>query len=237
MREANGYPAAVDNDLKDRLKSALAKTDKSARAISLEATGKPDVVRDILRGKARNPSMETIAAIARVLQIPVSQLAQMGGGESPANGAAHNDLRLARVIGVVQAGAFVEVDGSSDLGDVRHIATVADQRFPHLDQVAFEVSGDSIDRFCQPGGYAIGVSFADSGLSLRPGMFVVVDRVRGDLVERTIKQVKGSHGRWVLHPASSNPRHKPIRFPSAEPHEEVVIVAVIRRFISPELPI
>jgi hypothetical protein len=227
----------VDNELKDRLKSALAASAKSARAISLEATGKPDVVRDILRGKARNPSMDTITAIARVLEIPVSQLAQIGGSEPPTNGAAHNDLRLARVIGVAQAGAFVEVYDNSDSGDDTYIPTVADPRFPHLEPVAFEVAGDSIDEMCKAGGYAVGVNFADSGLQLRADMWVVADRVRGDLVERTIKQVKGSPGRWTLHPASSNPRHKPIRFPSAEAHEEIVIIAVIRRFISPELPL
>lgn len=225
------------NTLKDRLKEALAGSDKSPRALSLEATGKPDVVRDILRGKARNPSMETIAALARALNVPVSQLTQIGGRESPGNGAAHNDLRLARVIGVAQAGTFVEVGTHEDSDDARYIAAVADQRFPHLESIAFEVAGDSIDRECEAGGYAVGISFADSGLALRQGMWVVADRVRGDLVERTIKKVAGTPGKWELHPASTNPKHRPIRFPSAEAHEEVVIIAVIRRFISPELPL
>lgn len=203
----------------------------------MEATGKPDLVRDILRGKALNPSMETIAALARVLNVPVSQLTQSGGGVSAGNGASHNDLRLARVIGVAQAGAFVEVRDDADQDDVSFIPTVADLRFPHLEQVAFEISGDSIDMKCGSGGYAVGVNFPDTGLTLRAGIWVVADRVRGDLVERTIKLVKGRPGRWELHPASTNPKHKPIRFPSAENHEEVVIVALIRRFISPELPL
>lgn len=203
----------------------------------MEATGNPDAIRDIFRDKARSPSMTTIAAIARALKIPVSQLTQIGDGETPGNGAAHNDLRLARVLGVAQAGTFVEVGTQVDPDDVRHVPTVADQRFPGLEQVAFEIAGDSIDRKCGAGGYAVGVGFAASGLPLRAGMWVVADRVRGDLVERTIKRVEGAPGRWELHPASTNPKHKPIRFPSAEPHEEVVIIAVIRRFISPELPL
>lgn len=238
VRETKVYPEGVDKVLTDRLKSLIKRSGKSAREVSIAATGKPDVVRDIIRGKVQSPRGKTLSELARVLGSNVGYLT--GEARTPKrDGAMQDGIVYARVLSIAQAGAFVEVSdlGEPDPADERRIATVADHRFPNLDPVAFEVAGDSINLRCEAGGFAVGFSFAETGLELRAGMWIVADRVRGSLVERTIKQVHGTKGHWELHPASTNPKHKPIRFPSAERHEEIVVIAVIRRFISPELPI
>lgn len=119
--------------------------------------------------------------------------------------------------------------------DAESISSVPDRDFPHLELIAFKVLGDSIDKLCPIGGYAVAVDFAETGLEIKDKMVVVADRVRAGLLERTVKVVRKINGRFELHPASTNPAHKPITFPSAEPGEEVRVVALVRRFVGPTL--
>ncbi len=226
----------MESLLKTRLKLAIKLSGKSARAISIEATGKPDALRDILRGKVISPRSDTLRKLAKYLGTDVAYLTGTSDAGSPQARESAGDLILARVVGSVQAGAFMELSDQLLLEvDPKYIPTVRDPDFPELEQIAFEVVGDSIDRACVAGGYAIGIPFNLTGLVMKDGMWVVADRVRGSLVERTIKQVRVVDGQFELHPKSSNPKHKPINFPSAEAHEEVTIFAVIRRFLSPLL--
>jgi len=223
--------------LKNRLKLLVDASGKSERELSIAATGKPDTLRDIFRNRVKNPRSDTITNLAKVLGTTASYLT----GETKIN---HSDkaekdsaIIAARVVGSVQAGAFIEVDTTAFEVEPRYIGTVRDESFPDIEPVAFEVIGDSIDKICQSGGYAICVPFGETGLLVKAGQWVVAERRRGDLVERTIKVVRRAiSGGFQLHPFSTNPIHKPITFPSAEPSEEVVIVAVVRRFQTPALP-
>lgn len=227
------------NLLKSRLKKLVDESGKSPRAISMKATGKPDVVRDILGDRIADPGSLTLRRLAQTLGVDVAYLV----GESDLRRKVGNNTTVGglvpvRVVGYVQAGAFMELADHIPDGEGENVvAAVKDQEFPDLEPVAFEVVGDSINQVCQPGGYAICLNFAETGLQIRDGMWVVAERCRGNMIERTVKQVRRSTGGVELHPASTNPAHKPIRFPSAEPHEEVRVVAIVRRFLSPTLPL
>lgn len=229
----------MGNVLKSRLKALLAERNTSARAVSMKATGKPDTIRDIMRDRTDNPRTDTLEAIAAVLGTDISYLT----GNAAARGSRATDttkggLVPARVVGLIQAGAFMEAVGHDVLeDDPQYVATVKDRDFPRLVPIAFQVVGDSIDKKVEAGGYVVCIPFADTGLQLKDGMWVVAERVRGDTVERTVKQVRLIGKRFELHPASNNPAHRPIRFPSAEAHEEVRVVALVRRFIGPLLPV
>lgn len=219
-----------------RLKTALEDKGRSARDVSLKATGQPDTLRDILRGKNTNPSASTLSAIERELGVNLEW--PDGGAEQPrVDGRGRVSVIYAQVIHAVQAGPFLPIDMEfADEDDPKVVPTVPDPAFPRLPLFAYLVRGDSIDRVCPAGGYAICVNFADTGLSVTPGMWVVAERQRGDLVERTVKQVRsGRNGKFELHPHSTNPAHKPIRFPSVERGEEVRVHALVRRFESATL--
>lgn len=231
-------PRVVGNVLKSRLRGLVAKSGKTARALSIEATGKPDTIRDILRDKTQNPRSDTLQKIAAKLGTDMAYLTgapavRKPTGKSPAT----DGLVAARVVGSVQAGAFMEVRAATAYhDDTEYVASVRDRDFPNLIPVAFRVVGDSINKRCENGGYAICLPFAETGLQLKDGMWVVAERQIGDLVERTVKEVRQFGRRFELHPASTNPQHKPIKFPSADPSEEVRVVALVRRFIGPDLP-
>ncbi len=219
----------------ERLNSLLKASGMSARSVSMKATGKPDTIRDILRDQTKSPRAITVGRLAAVLGV---DSAYLNGETDVPNPQANNRdiLQPARVVGVVQAGAFMELEADNRFEiEPQWIPTIKDAEFPNVEQVAFEIAGDSVDKVCAAGGHAVCLPFADTGLLIKAGMYVVAQRTRGGLVELTIKRVEGTFGHYQLVPDSRNPKHKPITFPSAEPGEEVTIIALVRRFISPTL--
>lgn len=219
-----------------RLKTALLDKGRSARDVSLKATGKPDAIRDILRGTNKNPAATVIRAIETELGVNL-EWPEGGSGTPRVESKGRVGVIYAKVIHAVQAGPFLPIDMEfDDDDDPKVVPVVPDKMFPRLQLFAYLVKGDSIDKICPAGGYAICVDFAATGLPIRAGMWVVAERMRGDLVERTVKKVvQGANGKFELHPFSTNPAHKPIRFPSAERSEEVKVHALVRRFEGPDL--
>lgn len=231
-------PTTMAKLLKERLKTLLDETGQTARAVSMKATGKPDVVRDILRGKVTNARADTVIKLAQALNTTTGFLTgEMDLRINPRD--LNSDMITARVVGVAQAGAFMDIDAAvvGEHFDPEWVPTIRDPRFPDIEPIAFEVVGDSVDRVCRDGGHAICVPFDQTGLRLRPNMWVIAERRRDSLVERTVKQVKVVNGGYQLHPDSTNKKHQPITFPSAEPSEEVTVIAVVLRFLSPALPV
>ncbi|MEM1376168.1 MAG: S24 family peptidase [Pseudomonadota bacterium] len=69
--------------LKDRILERLEATGKSARAVSIEATGKPDLVRKILNDSIKSPNAVTMRQMAKSLETNVDWLLS-GEGRSDA---------------------------------------------------------------------------------------------------------------------------------------------------------
>lgn len=150
------------------------------------------------------------------------------------------------IAGTVEAGTFREVD-EYDQSERQSIVMPIDDRFPRARQVAFDVSGDSMNdlkpRPILPGDRVISVAYedVDGEIALRDGMVVVVERTRdgGHTREWSVKQIELYEDRVEFHPRSTNPRHKPIlvnRDHHADDGTTVQIIGLVRRIVN-DLPL
>lgn len=111
------------------------------------------------------------------------------------------------LLGPVQAGAWLEIDESSQ-AEPEMVPALQDRRYPHARQWFRYVQGDSMNqKGIEDGDLAHIVDFADSGLALQHGQIVEVSRYRfgGALREVTLKQVELLPHGVRLWPRSSNP--------------------------------
>ena len=118
-----------------------------------------------------------------------------------------------RVAGVIEAGQFRDITLEDQSAERPRIAVARDNRFPRARQYALLVSGDSMDELFPDGCYVTCVDFVDSGVDLKPGHIVHVEReiAGAHLVETTLKEINfDKDGAMVLRPRSRNKIHKPI---------------------------
>lgn len=126
------------------------------------------------------------------------------------------------VLGIIEAGQFRDISLLDQDEDRETIAVARDNRFPHAEQYALKVSGDSMDEIFPDGCYVTCATWADVGMEIRVGIMVHVERSIGSLVETTLKEV-GLNGRgFVLLPRSRNAKHKPIPLEGADGVEVTV---------------
>lgn len=130
-----------------------------------------------------------------------------------------NSVQNLPVIGRAQAGAFLDVSVLSQDHDYETIPVAKSGRFPHAEQYALEVIGDSMNKLFDQGSFVTCVDWAGTGMSLRPGMCLHVERYQGSLVEVTLKCFDLVDGKPMLCPRSSNPSHKPIPLAAIEEGE------------------
>ncbi len=155
-------------------------------------------------------------------------------------------LTVAAIAGRVEAGSFREVD-EFDQSEPRLIQVLPDEQFPRARQLAFDVSGDSMNalrpRPILDGDRVIGPAYEDISdqVVLRDGMVVVVERTRdgGHFREWSVKQLVLLQDRTEFHPRSTSPKFKPIVVPrdmSADDGTQVQIICIVRRIVN-DLPI
>jgi len=154
-------------------------------------------------------------------------------------------MTVGRVAGVVEAGAFREVD-EFDQSEPEEIALPRDELFPNARQLVFDVAGDSMNdlrpRPIFPGDRLVCIAYDDVEhlVELRSGMIVVVQRERdgGHFREWSVKQLELFTDRAEFHPRSTNPKHKPIvvnRDHEADEGVTVQVIALVRRVMN-EMP-
>lgn len=180
-----------------------------ARAAGLNETA----VRDILKGRSRNPRSDTLEALGRVLGCTIDALR----GNVPPEGP--DALRKVRVIGSVQAGEWIEALEWPP-SDWYVIDAPADDRFNGIQRFALEVKGASMNRVYAEGDIVICVRFDDIGRLPASGERIVVQRHNGQgMIEATVKEfVVDRSGQTWLWPRSSDPRFQdPIAIPTAPP--------------------
>lgn len=190
----------------DRIYERLDDLGMSASAASRAAGLGQDYIRDLKR-KVGHPGAESLAKLAKALKVSPDFLLT-GKTGSPTV-----EVVGLPVVGVIEAGQFRDITLVSQDEDYPTVNVVKDERnFPHARQYALRVSGDSMDKYFPNGSFVICAEFGDTGLALKPGLVLHVERsVAGThLVETTLKEVEVENGTRYLAPRSSNPRHKRI---------------------------
>lgn len=194
-----------------------------------------------------NNSTKSLPDLARALGVSVSEIDPTYSQVEPSeNELSPVGVVPVPVVGAVEAGTFREVDEFGQDAPAE-IAVPVDSRFPRARQMAFDVSGDSMNdlkpRPILPGDRAVCVAYEDIAheATLRDGMVVVVERTRdgGHTREWSIKQVEIYADRTEFAPRSHNPKHKPIvihRNMEADNGERVEVIALVRRIVN-DLPL
>ena len=115
------------------------------------------------------------------------------------------------VRGAVAAGRWLEFD-DTEQDALSPIYAVAG-RFPMAEQFAFKVSGPSMDKArIFDGDYVICVPYWIARAAPTPGDLVVVERRRGTMFERTLKELQMNEEWFELWPRSTDQRFQtPIR--------------------------
>lgn len=204
------YRAAMHKirELRERLKMSQAALAERA------CTSQPQIRR--LENGERKLTKEWAERLAPHLQTTPQDLMFSDSGDE------ERDVVGLAVVGTVKAGDWLDISIMDENRETEIIHVAKDPRFPRSQQYALRVMGDSMNELFRDGSYVTVVNFADTGLSLRPGMIVHVERHMGamTLVETTLKQV-GADLRTLL-PRSTNPAHKPIKLDGDDATEVVV---------------
>lgn len=218
----------MDSDISDRIEERLRALNLSAAKASKLAGMSPDYIRDLRRRPVR-PGAESLARLAETLKT-TPEFLLYGKTESQTV-----EVKGLQVVGVVEAGQFRDITLTSQDDEFETVNVVGDAKYAHARQYALRVSGDSMNELFADGSYVICASFADTGLELKSGMIVHVERrIAGThLVETTLKQVQDRGGKRYLIPRSTNPKHKPIGVNHDDDLTETIVQGLVIGTYSP----
>lgn len=151
---------------------------------------------------------------------------------APADGAIQVELPVGGlpVLGAIQAGAWLDTAMIDPDSEPEIMQVPPDKRFPKNIQYVLWVRGSSMDLDWPDGSYVTCVDFAASGLALKEGQTLHVERRQagGQLVEITLKMVRRQDGALWLFPRSSDPKWKPIPLDNSQgAASEVVVRGVV----------
>lgn len=154
-----------------------------------------------------------------------------GRGEMSPDGAVPYEIEVEGLplLGSIQAGHWIETTDAPDEVRPEMVPVVRDLRFPHAEQYALRVVGDSMDLDYPDGSIVTCVNFAGSGLALEEGMIVHVERQRagGQLIEVTLKAVELRKNEIILVPHSTNPKWLPFSLKASKGDTEVFARGVV----------
>jgi len=205
-----------------RIEQRLKKLGTTATAAS-KAAGKPDSIRNLKRA-IENRSREgissaTIKALAPVLETTEAWILTGEGIEDPGEAIPDGEvgdgqpIRAVNVIGVTQAGTWVEFENFEDEAAIEAIPAVPG-KWSHLKQFAYKVRGNSMDADrIFDGDYVIAVKYFDARKDLQNDDRVIVERTRNSAIERSVKIVSISGTNINFLPKSTDPKFKPFSVP------------------------
>lgn len=211
---------------KDRLQKAMETAGVKPAALASRIDRDKDYIRDYLIGRKRSLKADDAQKIADALGVPLSSLTANSDGNARLPGI--------EVVGTVAAGRYRDISLPSQDEDRPRIALARDTRFPTARQYALKVEGDSMNELFPDGCYVICVNLVDSGLELKNGMPVHVERsvLGGQLIETTLKEIhKLERGKIWLYPRSTNPSHEPIFLDGGDTDEISVKGVVIGQYM------
>lgn len=193
------------------IRMRLSAVGKSPREASIEATGNPEAIRNILRGKSFNPRSDTLAKLAKVLGVAPEELmraALPGSGAFEIAPLSRTQDQGILVLGEVAAGVWREVPIDNGQEGVA-LPILPDPRHPAERQFGVVVRGESINKVAKDGDYLICLAPDDDVRhSIKDGDLVVLERIRPDgLREVTVKRVRHAFDGWEFWSESTDPRY------------------------------
>lgn len=197
----------------EKLKSLIEEAGTTATALSVAIDRDKNYVRDYLVGRKKSLKPDDLQKIKVSLGLVTLD---DSGSIKPIAGL--------KVLGIVRAGTFVDTSLVNQGGDkMREFINVAqDPRFTEAAQYALLVSGDSMNKRYEDGCYVTCASWAETGLALKSGMRLHIEKHDGDLVENTLKLYVERDGKRWLEPESTNQVHKIIELNGNEATEIIV---------------
>ena len=205
----------------------------SARSLSMAATGgrSPNVVRDIMRGKSVNPTLDTVVGLARALGKDLSEFIPSAVSSSSGPRANGGSQHL-KVVGAVAAGIWRE---QSDWAEEDcYWIEVGPNPVAGGERFALRMEGHSMDRIIPPGSDLECLRVTFGVVMPQPGDIVIVQRNRHDLQELTCKRLEFDGHNWVLRGESTRPEfQEPILIGRPDDghfgDDETAVIAIVLR--------
>jgi len=135
----------AESPLQKELRRRILEGGFNQKSLARQAGLNETAIRDILKGRSRSPRINTLEAIARVLDCSVPQLT--GGREAPKPQAKTDRID---VIGAVEANAASE-SLARPVDDWYQVELPKDRRYPDRPRFALEVRGNAAERFYKRG--------------------------------------------------------------------------------------
>lgn len=225
----------------ERLQSAIDELGWSKAELQRRSGISYDSINKYLRGDVDNPRGNVLEKLAVTIGRPALWLKE---GIDPTGSEITRAIHApgtAPVVGIVEAGAWREVD-ELDQSETKWITVPADDKFPDATQRVYDVSGESMNQAepfpIPPGSRVVAVDYDEvaSRVPLRNGLIVVVQRLKnaGQERELTIKQVAWFEDRIEFQPKSSNKSLKAIVVEHDRWEDngiEVAVVGLVRDII------
>lgn len=179
-------------------------TEWNARSLSLAATdGKsPHIVREILRGRSNNPTLETLLGLSRALEMDISRLVSGSEGVMPRVGGVTPYERL-QVLGAVAAGVWREQTEWPE--EDRYFIEVGPSPVAGGERFALRMEGHSMDKLIPPGSDLECLRTIFGEIEPVPGDIVIVQRDRHDMHELTCKRLDHDGKNYILRAESTRP--------------------------------
>lgn len=174
----------------------------NSRSLSLAATsGKnPYLVRDIVKGKSTNPTLDTLVGLSKALEMDISQMIPAAAAVSPRAGNV-GGFEALEVVGAVAAGVWREQTEWAQ--EDRYSIEVGPNPFPGSERFALRMEGYSMDKIIPPGSDLECLRVAYGYVEPQPGDIVIVQRDKHDLHELTCKRLDHDGQNFILRAEST----------------------------------
>jgi transcriptional regulator with XRE-family HTH domain len=215
---------------RERLQRMMKEQRYNARTLSVAAGLSESTVHEWLNPKKlKTPSFPSIAAVAKALGISLDVLTidNEHAQASQEKDIAPYAINYAKLAGELRAGNWKE-SGVYAVEDTVLIPAVSHPDFNGIEQFAWRVNGNSMNRVAPRGSFVIGVSFYDIRhfRRLKSGDIVVCRRMEAGKCEYTLKRAVMVGGAFRLDPESSDEQHQdPIWLSTDEDGEESEVLA------------
>lgn len=174
----------------------------NSRSLSLAATGgkNPYMVRDIIKGKSTNPTLDTLVGLSKALEMDISQMIPAAAAVAPRLGGA-GGFEALEVVGAVAAGVWREQTEWAQ--EDRYFIEVGPNPFPGSERFALRMEGYSMDKIIPPGSDLECLRVAYGYVEPQPGDIVIVQRDKHDLHELTCKRLDHDGQNFILRAEST----------------------------------